>query len=278
MVRLAARIGVLIAVPAMVLVCMTAPAGAEPLKIDFNSTSQDNNGPHLQEGYQAYDAAHEVADDFVTREYAAFGTTVSLTPTWPDTTDNRVQQMIDRTTSGPPVESWDANYEGTLLDLVTDWIGIDARPGNGGNGADQPTSLDLTLAGLPAGAYRYLAYHHDTENQNGDFTISVTDADGTRTIGTFEMTASSEGANTPNPVNPGPGISPMELPSTIHFPIVSNGEPIIIEYQITEGANVHESFLGVNGIEVTQIPEPSTLVLLLVGCVAALLCGKRRRG
>ena len=89
--------------------------------------------------------------------------------------------------------------------------------------------MDLTLAGLPVGAYRYLAYHHDTENQNGDFTISVTDADGTRTIGTFEMTASSEGANTPNPVNPGPGISPMVLPSTIHFPIVSNGEPIVID-------------------------------------------------
>jgi hypothetical protein len=277
MVRLAARIGVLIAVPAMVLVHMTAPAGAEPLKIDFNSISQDN-GPHPQEGYQAYDAGHEVADDFVTREYAAFGTTVSLTPTWPDTTDNRVQQMIDRTTSGPPVESWDANYEGTLLDLVTDWIGIDARPGNGGNGPDQPTPLDLTLAGLPAGAYRYLAYHHDTENQNGDFTVSVTDADGTRTIGTFEMTASSEGANTPNPVNPGAGNGPGVLPSTIHFPIVSNGEPIVIEYQIAEGANVHESFLGVNGIEVTQIPEPSTLVLLLVGCLAALLCGMRRRG
>ena len=42
----------------------TASAPAE-LLIDFNSTTQDG-GPHNEAGYQAYDAGHEVAADFVT--------------------------------------------------------------------------------------------------------------------------------------------------------------------------------------------------------------------
>ena len=72
------------ALVAGVSLLITSVAAAQPLLIDFNSLTQ-SDGPNPQDGYQAYDAGHEVADDFVTMQYAAFGTTVSLTPAWPDT-------------------------------------------------------------------------------------------------------------------------------------------------------------------------------------------------
>ena len=61
------------------------------LQVDFNSTSQDG-GPHPQAGFESYDAGHEVAADFNTKTYGS----ITVTPAWPNTTDNRVQQMLDR--------------------------------------------------------------------------------------------------------------------------------------------------------------------------------------
>ncbi len=246
----------------LVLVCLATSAGADPLLIDFNSTSQDN-GPHPQTGYQSYDAGHEVADDFIPVGYSAFGTTVTLTPTWPDTTDNLVMQMIDRTTSGPPTSSHDANYLGDMLDLVTDWIGADARPDNGGNGTTGPTTMELTLSGLPAGDYFYRAYHHDTEYMNPEFSLSLNDADGTTSIGTFEVTGSSAHANNVNPVSGAPGFGPEVLSSTVDFPFRSDGSDVVFQYEVMEGANVHESFVVVNGIEIWDEPIPPLDLLTL---------------
>ena len=88
---------------------------------------------------------------------------MAVTPDWPNTTDNRVRQMIDRSAVN------DAQWGGDKLDLLTDWIGIDTRTTSGGNGdwdrtpATTPTYLTLALSGLPAGTYEWTSYHHDTE-------------------------------------------------------------------------------------------------------------------
>ncbi|MBJ07369.1 MAG: hypothetical protein CMO40_09680, partial [Verrucomicrobiaceae bacterium] len=102
---------------------------SQDLLVDFSSTSQ-GGGPNLQVGYQAYDAGHEAIADFVTRSYPAFGTSINLTPAWPDTTDARVQQMVDRGNGN------DANWDDASADLqlITDFLGIDTRTSNGGNG------------------------------------------------------------------------------------------------------------------------------------------------
>ena len=107
----------------------TATLSSQNLLVDFNSTSQ-SGGPHPQTDYQAYNAAHEVPADFITRAFPAFGTSINITPAWPNTTDNRVRQMIDRGDGN------DANWNnaGGDLDLITDFLGIDTRPANGGNG------------------------------------------------------------------------------------------------------------------------------------------------
>ena len=70
------------------VLCLAMAVSAQgqlPLKVDFNSTTQDG-GPHNQAGYDAYDAGHEVATDFITRDYGG----ILVTPTWSNTTDNRV--------------------------------------------------------------------------------------------------------------------------------------------------------------------------------------------
>ncbi|MDA7881090.1 hypothetical protein N9A94_02170 [Akkermansiaceae bacterium] len=142
------------------------------LYLDFNSTNQGGGPNAVGSRYQNYDAGHEVDVDFVTQTYPAFGTIVSLTPTWPDTTDSRVKQMIDRGAGN------DANWTGTDLQLVTDFLGIDTRTGSGGNGDydgtnGSPTTLLLTLSDLPGGTYDLTSFHHDTENVHTPFLVDI---------------------------------------------------------------------------------------------------------
>lgn len=240
------------------LFCATdAPA---QLLIDFNSLSQDG-GPHNQEGYQAYDAGHEVALDFVTKEYEAMffdeEYVISLTPAWPNTTDNRVQQMIDRS------PSFDANWLGDDLDLITDWLGIDSRTGNGGNGNwdltefTTPTYMTLTIGGLPAGTYNWLSLHHDTEHCWCDFQVEISTDDGF----SYSEPIFMEGTDSTPAGNPA---SPMEyqglddpdprnLPSTFKTSFTTNGDDVVFRFTPytdgLNGVNVHKNIFGINGFE-----------------------------
>ena len=258
----------------------------EPLLIDFNSTNQDG-GPHNQAGYAPYDARHEVPADFDTKTFSAFGTTVSVTPDWPNTTDNRVQQMIDR--GGGNDANWD-NADGDI-DLVTDFLGIDTRTGNGGNGnwdgtTGTPTYMTLALGGLPAGMYDWKSFHHDTENVHGDFAVEVS-TDGGATweelLGGL-MTDSTSGGNPGSEgfTPPGPWTGPDAdlLPSTYEFSFLADGQnDVLLRFAPLANTAVHRQIWGINGFELTQadvIPEPATLSLLGLGALLALR--RRRRG
>ena len=66
----------------------------------------------------------------------------------------------------------------TGLALVTDFLGIDTRTGNGGLGnwdgtTGTPTYMTLTLSGLGTGIYNWTSFHHDTEHVHGDFAVWV---------------------------------------------------------------------------------------------------------
>jgi len=197
------------------------------LWVDFNSNQDGGGTPvvgdpadsanatHNAAGYQSYHAAHEVATDFSTASYnttfALTGaTTVTLTPTWSNTTDNRVQQSIDRGAGN------DANYitPGAFsLDLVTDWIGIDARTGSGGNGnfdgtTGTPTWIELTLGSLPAGDYSWLSVHHDTENVFGDFNVYIDNGSGYALAGSGYQSDSTPGGNPSSGAETGGGGQP----------------------------------------------------------------------
>ncbi len=280
------RTNCLVMFAAVVLACLATVANAEPLMVDFNSMTQDG-GPHPQAGYQAYNAGHEVPADFVTQSYSALGTTVSITPAWPNTTDNRVQQMIDRGAGN------DANWDNAAgdLDLVTDFLGIDTRTGNGGNGdwdgtAGTPTYMTLTLSGLSAGPYDWKSYHHDTEHVHGDFRVELSVDGGTSfsQLADGYMSDSTEAGNPDSALDgfPGPQVGPdaNSLMSTYAMSFTADGaSDVVLRFAPYSNTAVHRQIWGINGFALQQIPEPSTMILALTGAlfgVVALL--RRRRG
>jgi hypothetical protein len=260
---------------------MTVSAQAQlPLKVDFNSTTQDG-GPHNQAGYNAYDAGHEVAADFVTKTYGS----ITVTPSWPNTTDNRVMQMIDRGAG------FDVNWDNTAgdLDLTTDFIGIDTRTGNGGNGdydgtTGTPTYMDITLGGLAAGNYDWTSYHHDTEHLFGDFEVQLSTDGGTIFVKLSDglMTDTTPGGTPDSDLfgmrEPGPDVT--SLNSVYNASFTANGtDDVVLRFAMYSGTYlhngapaVHNQIWGMNGFEL--VPEPTTIMLLGLG---SLVLGRRRR-
>ncbi len=289
-------------VTASVLVTPAAYGQDGPLWIDFNSTTQDN-GPHPHPEYQSYDAGHEVAADFVTRDYEAFSSTVSFTPSWPDSTANTVMQAIDRGSQAVDedgfkvVGSHDLTWfaadppsfpEGddilaeedttNSIDLVTDWIGVDTRTGNGGNGdfdgeVGDPTRMLFTLSGVPAGEYNWISFHHDTEFMHGSFWFDYS-TDGGSTfepVGDreFRMTKSNPSASNP-PADEDyffggfdlDTLEPLDLndlPSTINFDFTATGDDVVLQFTPLSADAVHTQFVGVNGFQLTQTGPPTNM-------------------
>ncbi len=253
----------LLAAPLLVMACASPVFGQ--LFVDFNSTTQDG-GPHPMAGYNSYDAAHENSNDFrASRDYDAFGTTVSLAVNFPDSSDNRVQQMIDRGGAN------DENWTGSKLDLITDWIGVDTRTGNGGNGNydgqnGTPTRITFTLENLPAATYRWRSYHHDTEHMNGLFLVelsndgggSYTRIDGPLAGGAFRQTDSTPGGS-PDSARTYGGPTPEELPSTVEFDFTAKrDQDVVVRFTPLSATAVHTQFAVINGFELTRTSLPDS--------------------
>ncbi len=264
------------------------------LHVDFNSTTQDG-GPHNAGGHVAYDAGHEVAADFVTQSYTAFGgASISVTPAWPNTTDNRVQQMIDRGAAFDAtwVDTHDPANGNVGIDVVTDFLGIDTRTGNGGNGNwdgtnGTPTHMTLTLGGIPAGKYDWLSLHHDTEHVHTEFAVSLSTDGGTSftPLADGYMSDGSDGGN-PSSLDDG---GQTALVTTFAEAITAgsvyttsfdaNGTDDVV-FQFTPysgrlGDAVHNQIWGINGFILTQVPEPTSGVML--SCLGVAMLGLRRR-
>ena len=264
------------------LLCLGAILAAQTnvsaqLWVDFNSTSQ-NSGPHPQAAYESYDAGHEVTADFVTQSYSAFAGTIGVTPAWPNTTDNRVQQMIDRGDGN------DAQWLGSDLDLVTDFLGIDSRTGNGGNGdwnrsddATSPTYMTLSLSGLPAGDYNWKSFHHDTENVWADFQVELSTDGGANyaAVGDFEMSSSSTGGNPANA-----GLITTDPVSMVETGISATGDDVVFRFATfadgVDASAVHKQIFGINGFQLSAVPEPGANVMLVTAFVALLAIRRRR--
>ena len=249
------------------------------LFVDFNSNQggggdsttagspADSAAAHNQLGYFSYHANHEVTEEFTTASYEVFGSSVTLTPSWPDSSlVNTTQQSIDRGDGN------DRNWHGDKINLLTDWIGVDTRTGVSGNGAFDGTTgaktrFHLTLGNLPGATYSWRSYHHDTENVHADFTVAYstdggvtfTPVPGPNGNGTFSMTDSTAGGTPASPAiftgaEQG-SINPADLPSTVNFSFTANGsDQVIIEFTPYSTDQVHKALLGVNGFELTGPP------------------------
>lgn len=233
------------------------------LLVDFNSTSQDG-GPHNESGYNAFDAPHEGATPPSGQTYTAFGTSVTVTPTWPNSTARTVRQFIDRGAGN------DSNWGSTNIDLLTDWIGVDTRSGTGNGTYDgnsgTPTYLAISLGGLPAGTYDWRSFHHDTENIHTDFQVEYSvDGGGTYSAvngpnpgGTFPGTDSSPGGNPASAQTYDDSTPKNDLPSTAAFSFTANaGQDVVIRFAAHSIGTVHKDFFILNGFEVESTSPAS---------------------
>jgi len=151
--------------------CLLMGLGAAQaqLKIDFNVT----NGA-VEPGYQGYFATDKNLATFTAQSYQAFNTTVTIKPTWASNVVAACVRMIDRGVTDVP----------EAPALLRDWIGTDTRA------AGDP--MTLTISGLPAGAFQWVSYHHDRNDQTGVFKVTVTDAAGSATTADIDI---SNGTN-----------------------------------------------------------------------------------
>jgi len=218
------------------------PISSAGLLVDFSSTQLNGqSGVFHDQDRQTFIADHETdlsVDRSETYSVPSLGgANITLTVDFPDTATNTVKQLIGRASA--------AEYDGDDADLARDWIGVDTRNLQGGNGPDNPTSIRFTLEDVPAGTYLYSSFHHDIAGQQGDFDVRLTDANNADiAYDSRTMTASTIG------MNPGAGQTLHALPSTVRAVVTSNGtDPIVVTYQAYETDSVFTSFLGINGFD-----------------------------
>ena len=209
-----------------ILLCLSVGlAGAHAqLKIDFSQT----NGA-VETGYQGYFAGDKNTATFTAQSYAAFGTTVTIQPTWASNAVAGAIRMIDRGTNDGLLDA---------VSLLRDWIGTDTRS------AGDP--MTLTITGLPAGPYDWLSYHHDAENQTGLFRVTVNDARGSA------VTAGIDISNTV-----GSTVKTLADATKFATTFVSNGKDgITLVFDQTSASSVTANAIFVmNGFDVTKRKE-----------------------
>lgn len=255
----------------VVIVMMASPASAAViLQVDFNS-NQDGGGDsslagdpglsaaaHNQAGWSSYHANHEVAAEFSTADYGG----ITVTPAWPNTTDNRVQQSIDRGTGND--NNWD-DAAGDL-NLVTDFLGIDTRTGNGGNGnwdgsVGTPTYMTLTIGGLPAASYEWTSFHHDTEHCHGSFAVWIsTNGGATFTQLTDGVMTDSTTGGTPDSGATEDGPDAFTLPSTYRTSFNADGaNDVVLRFAPYSATAVHRQIWGINGFQLEMTSSDQAL-------------------
>jgi hypothetical protein len=207
----------------VILLAVMPQTAGETLQVDFTNT-----GGAVQSGYQGYYATHEVASTFTAQSYLAFGTTVTVTPTWAAGAPAAAMQMLARGNSyGYSTAPAD------MLDLVADWIGTDQR--------EVGDPMTLTISGLPAGTYNWRSYHHDTQNQTGHFSVKANDATGSKTTTGLQVSSSQS-------------LSDLTLADVTKFDttLVSDGvNPVALVFEATDTPNFNTMFV-MNGFEISN--------------------------
>ena len=185
----------------LISLLLFVPGAQAELKIDFTRAG----GP-VQAGFQGYFARHEDPGTFTPQTHSAFGTTITITPSWQPGATPSAMQMIDR-----------GGNDGTdTPNLLRDWIGTDNRqPGD---------PMTLTISGLPVGTYTWTSYHHDTHDQTGLFDVTVNDAAGSAKTTGIDISSTGNDA-----------IVALADVTTFTTEIVSDGSDVALVFDVTSG-------------------------------------------
>ena len=214
----------------VICLLMAVSTAQATLKIDFSQTDGA-----VEAGYEGYFAEHENLITFTSQSYSAFGSTITVTPTWAASAGDATTQMYLR-------PEWTTVEK---ADFLRDWIGTDTRePGD---------PLTLTISGLPAETYTWVSYHHDTAKnatagyQTGLFDVTVNDAAGSATTMGVDISSSSTVAE---------DIVTFADVTTFTTQIKSNGSDITLVFHQQVSTPSAEAFFVMNGFEMTSLRMP----------------------
>jgi hypothetical protein len=215
----------------------TAPP--TPLLIDFQ-----NIGASSPIGYQTYEASNQVLSTLGPRNYVS-----------------PVPATIEITTVNLPDGQSDfrvVNRGSSFSSEITDWIGVDARlgpPGSSTAGNPRPT-MNVIVSNLADGIYAWSSRHHDPLNQTGVVTYAFSHAGGSSS-GTIDISAGTE------PIT--------RFNTEFHS---AGGMPVTLSMTVTEPAGtsrfaVTASFALINTLQITPVPEPHVMTLVVFGAAIA---------
>jgi hypothetical protein len=147
-------------------------------------------------------------------------------------------------------------------------VGEDFVKNNGG-------VIRLTLGSIPAGQYSVQSFHVDPENsQSNRIRVFVSDSTQNFALQPTQGTAGNQAGTNPG----GAGLTALDaatvLASSANFTFTSNGtSPITFVFDGRESPNL-DNEAPLNGLVITQVPEPTSAALLGLGGLALL---RRRR-
>ncbi len=148
---------------------------------------------------------------------------------------------------------------GAADETVNDWIGVDSRVGG------TEVTLQVTVEGLASGSYSWLSTHHDggtgvtNGNQLAPATLIFAAAGPPLTITDFAHSAGN-GGNTDY--------------SQFATDFTTDGSPVSLSIVVNDTGLA--DFAYINDLTITQVPEPSSMLLGLAG-IAGLGLVRRRK-
>jgi len=160
----------------------------------------------------------------------------------------------------------DDGYAGPFANMSQTWWG--QRQSSTGPGG----FVTVNISGLSAGSYSFTSWHLDHEDQTGGMTVDFSDNGGSSftnsVVPSFDLLNYAGGGSVPVPADN------AAAPYAATFDFVSTGADVQIRFRNNASTNSSEAFALTNGFQLTQIPEPSAVLLGGLGLLALL---RRRR-